>query len=40
MPMLKDIYGDPQDLKPAMFYAGQTEATLADMQGKNETVAL
>ncbi|MDR2392261.1 MAG: pyridoxamine 5'-phosphate oxidase family protein [Planctomycetota bacterium] len=40
MPMLKDIYGDPKGPKPAMFYASQAEATLADMRGKNEIVTL
>lgn len=39
MPMLRDIYGSG-GAKAAMFYADQAVATLADMQGKSETVKL
>lgn len=40
MPMLKDIYGNPNGPKAAMFYAGNAEALLADMSGNSETIKL
>lgn len=40
MPMLKDIYGPGGPAKPAMFYADEGEALIADMQGRAETIKL
>lgn len=39
-PMLKDIYGNPDGPKAALFYAADAEAVFADMTGKSETVKL
>lgn len=39
MPVLRDLYG-PGKGTLALFYADQAEATLADMQGRNEKIVL
>ncbi len=40
LPMLRDIYGNPDGPKAALFYAADAVAVFADMTGKSETVKL
>lgn len=40
LPMLKDIYNNPNGPKFALFYAAEPVAILADMQGNSETIKL